>query len=239
MDEYIFYCLKDFWNDKECLYPEYIRTGIPIGSIEFVEGWLNQLHKIERINPIEVPVCLRKEEFLKRKYQILKKNELPQKGRIFFKDASQLKKFAEVIDCEYFFSEEMWKEPIQKSGASLKLDPTHLYQVSEIVKIYSEYRVYVMDDKIEAISNYNGDPCLLPDIKLLQKMVNIYSMQNERPRAYTMDLAINETGTFLLEVHPWISVGLYNSLWSRNLLYAYRDGIDYVLNFNVKPVEWN
>lgn len=69
-------------------------------------------------------------------------------------------------------------------------------------------------------------------------MVNIYSMQYDCPKAYTMDLAVNEKGTLLLEIHPWIAVGLYNSLWNRNLLYAYRDGIQYVLDFNTQISEW-
>jgi len=237
-DEYTLYNLDDF-AEKNVEYPDYIKSGIPVGTINFVEKWLKRFCGIERINPIEVPVCLRKEEFLKREYSIVKKDDIPKTGTYFVKDASQLKKFANIVDVKSFFNEDIWKPRQRELDTTLHLDPTHLFQVSESVNIHAEYRIYVQDDEIEAIANYNGDPCLLPDIRLIQKMVNIYSMQSSHPNAYTMDIAINERGTFLLEVHPWIAVGLYNSLWNRKLLYAYRDGLQYVLDYNVKPSEFH
>lgn len=234
MDEYTYYRKEDLSPDVK--YPEYMKTGIPVGTIEFVENWLKALHGISHINPIEVPLSLRKEEFLKREYSIVKKDKIPKTGRIFLKDVSRLKRFSGEINCERFFVDGIWKPKNGEYDTTLHLNPDHLYQVSEIVNILSEYRVYIMDNEIEAISNYNGDPCIFPDMKLIWKMINIYSMQKDCPKAYTMDIAINERGTFLLEIHPWISIGLYNSLWSRKLLYAYRYGIDYVLNFNAEPI---
>lgn len=240
MDEYRFYAKNDLISKNgSCEEQKPIISAIPVGTIDFVETWLKQFHKIDCINPIEVPTCLRKEEFLKRKYSIVKKESLPTKGQIFFKDVSRLKVFSGVISCETFFTDNIWECKKSTLNTSLHLNSSHLFQVSEVINILSEYRVYVQDNNIEAIANYNGDPCLLPDVKLLQKMVNIYSMQQDCPKAYTMDVAINEKGTLLLEIHPWIAVGLYNSLWNRNLLYAYRDGIQYVLDFNTKIKEWS
>lgn len=234
MDEYIYYKKEDFSPDVE--YPGYMKTAIPVGTIEFVESWLKALYGISHINPIEIPVSLRKEEFLKRDYSIVDKDGIPKKGHIFLKDVSRLKKFSGEIECERFFANDIWSHRKEAYDAALHLDPRHLYQVSEVVSILSEYRIYVMDNEIEAIANYNGDPCIFPDIKIIRKMINIYSMQEDCPKAYTMDIAMNERGTFLLEIHPWISIGLYNSLWSRKLLYAYRYGIDYVLKFNTEPI---
>lgn len=236
MDEYIHYKKEDFSPDVE--YPRYIKTAIPVGTIDFVESWLKTLHGIHHINPIEVPLSLRKEEFLKRNYSIVDKEKIPKTGHIFLKDVSRLKKFSGEIECERFFASNIWSHQEEAHDAALHLDPNHLYQVSEVVSILSEYRIYVMDNEIEAIANYNGDPCIFLDITLIRKMINIYSMQKDCPRAYTMDIAINERGTFLLEIHPWLSIGLYSSLWSRKLLYAYRYGIDYVLNFNTEPVRF-
>lgn len=238
MDEYSFYAKNDFALKETCDYPKHIKTATPVGTIDFVEAWLQQCHNIECIHPIEIPPCLRKEEFLKRKYSIVNKNHIPTSGRIFLKDVSRLKAFSGEINCETFFMDDIWKPRKSDFDTAIHLNPSHLFQVSEIVNILSEYRVYVQDNLIQAIANYNGDPCLLPDTKLLQKMVNIYSMQYDCPKAYTMDLAVNEKGTLLLEIHPWIAVGLYNSLWNRNLLYAYRDGIQYVLDFNTQISEW-
>ena len=149
-----------------------------------------------------------------------------------------LKYFSGIVNGERFFRKDIWNSFPKENDPAFYLNPNHLYQVSEVVDIWSEYRVYVQDNKVEAIANYNGDPTIMPDINIIKKMVLLYSMQNDCPMAYTLDVAINEKGTFLLEVHPWISVGLYNSLWSYKLLYAYRDGIDYVLKFNTKIEEF-
>lgn len=232
IDHYTYYKKEEFSRTVE--YPKYIKTGIPVGTIDFVESWLLVLHGIDHINPIEVPPALRKDEFLKRDYSIVTKEKIPKTGRFFFKDVSRLKKFSGVVDCDRFFIDGIWEKRKNDFDNAMHLDPTHLYQVSEAVDILSEYRVYIIDDEVEAIANYNGDPCVFPDVKLIRKMANIYSIQKDCPRAYTMDIAVNERGTFLLEIHPWVSIGLYNSLWSRKLLYAYRDGIQYILDYNTE-----
>ena len=48
-------------------------VAIPVGTIEFVEGYLKNIYKIEKMNPIEVPKVLRREEFLCRNYKIVDK----------------------------------------------------------------------------------------------------------------------------------------------------------------------
>lgn len=50
----------------------------PVGTIPFVEQCL-RLHE----NPIEIPVYLRTDEFLKRDYRFMKWNEVPRTGRFF------------------------------------------------------------------------------------------------------------------------------------------------------------
>lgn len=235
-DEYTIADINEFESDVE--YPKYMKEAIPVGSIKFVEKWLKRFHNIKCINPIEIPINLRKAEFLKRNYQILSKEKIPLSETFFFKDASALKYFSGIVNGERFFRKDIWNSFPKENDPTFYLNPNHLYQVSEVVDIWSEYRIYVQDNKVEAIANYNGDPTIMPDINIIKKMVLLYSMQNDCPMAYTLDVAINEKGTFLLEVHPWISVGLYNSLWSRKLLYAYRYGIDYVLKFNTKIEEF-
>ena len=104
---------------------------------------------------IEVPDVLRTKEFLKREYHIVPFNKLPVNGKYFIKDATQLKNFC--YQGEFSFL------PLQE------MDPTHLYQISEIVDVLSEYRVYGIDHKIECIAHYNGNSLLLPDITLINK----------------------------------------------------------------------
>ena len=62
-----------------------VKEGLPVGTIPFVETWLKKCHGISRINPIEIPKCLRTEEFLKRFYRIVPFNEIP-RGDYFVKD---------------------------------------------------------------------------------------------------------------------------------------------------------
>ena len=121
-----------------------IAREIPVGSIQFVEKWLQRCHGIERINPIEVPKFLRGGRFVKRQYRIVPFEEVPRKGRYFIKDVSVLKKFSYTGEVSELFN----------GMYTNALDPTHMYQVSEIVNIESEYRVYIIDGNIEAICNY-------------------------------------------------------------------------------------
>lgn len=211
---------------------------IPIGTIEFVTTWLKIFHGISNINPIEVPECLRINAYLKRKYSIVKADEIPREGEYFIKDASQLKVFSYCGEMKYFLNDDMF-EKASKSDMSLHLDPTHLYQVSEAVNILSEYRVYIIDGKIEAVVNYNGDPCIFPDIDTIQRANMFYSTQKDYPKSYSMDIMVTRRGTSIIEVHPFLSIGLYTTLFGDNLLYAYRDGIDYVINHNTNPVLFN
>ena len=112
----------------------------------------------------------------------------------------------------------------------------HLYQVSEILNVQSEYRVYIIDGEIENVCNYNGDPLVLPDVNFIKKANAIYSIQPDYPKSYTIDVMVSDKGTSIMEIHPFISVGLYSTLWGSNLLQAYIDGINYVRKYNTKII---
>ena len=238
MHEYIFRSVNDF-GENVC-YPQKmdIKNAIPVGTIDYVGSYLKYIHGIKNMNPIEIPECLRTDEFLKRDYKIVTYDKVPKKGRWFVKDASQLKRFAYVGDMQFVIHDKIWEEDT-KNKCILYLDKAHLFQVSEEIDILSEYRLYFIDGQLQAMSHYNGDPWLLPDIELLKKANLIYSIQDDYPKSFTMDIAITSRGTCLLEIHPFMCVGLYNALWGDNLLYAYRDGIDYYERFNTPIKEWN
>lgn len=200
---------------------EYAKV-IPIGTIEFVTTWLQQYHSVPMEYAIEVPKILRTKEFLKRDYHIVPWKDIPNSGEYFIKDATQLKRFCYQGEMSFLPAQEM--------------DKSHLYQVSEIVNIFSEYRVYILDKKIECIAHYNGDPLAIPDISLINKANILYQLENDVPKSYTMDIMITEQGTSITEIHNFTSIGLYNTVWGTNMLYAYRDGIDYLLNCNKQTI---
>jgi hypothetical protein len=82
--------------------------------------------------------------------------------------------------------------------------------LSEKLDIVSEYRVFVYRDKLVGINNYGGEFNKLPDLYLIEKMINEYKNEKDRPGAYTLDVAITKEGkTTLIEVHPFVSCGLY------------------------------
>lgn len=192
---------------------------IPVGTIEFVERYLRSNYGIEQENPIEIPGYLQTDEFLKREYSIVSYGQIPDNKKFFLKDASKLKAFAqEIYDPEQI--------------ADMNLDINHKYVVSELVNVLSEYRIYVIDGKIVDISCYNGDCTLSPDVRLLNKATGLISINEKWLKSYTVDVMITNKGTSLIEIHNFTSVGLYSTIWGTDLLYGYRQGMDYLINDN-------
>ena len=50
---------------------------------------------------------------------------------------------------------------------------------------------------------------------------------------------ITPRGTAITEIHNYTSLGHYSTLFGDNLLYAYRDGIDYLLKHNTPITEFS
>lgn len=212
---------------------------IPLGDIPFTESFFSIFYNINKEMPIEIPEILRTNDFLKRKYSIRKPNEIPTNGNYFIKDVSQLKQFSYAGDLSFFMYDGILEEPKTKYDTSIHLKKNHLYQVSEIVPIMSEYRVFVLSNEIYSIANYDGDVKKFPDIKLIQKAVDIWSIQKDCPKSYSMDVAITPFGTIILECHILFSTGIYNTVIGSNFLYGYRDAKDYILKFNTPIKEWS
>lgn len=207
-----------------------IKQCIPLGTIEFTNSFFNRFYNIKKMNPVEVPACLRTDEFLKRQYSIIKGNATPKTGRFFIKNVSDLKSFTFCGDIEHLFN----------SNNNLpNIDNEKFYQVSEIIDIISEYRIYVIQGKIYAVAYYDGDPCIFPDMKLINKANIIYSFQKDYLKSYTMDVAITDKGTCILEVHPLFSCGIYQTVLGTDFLQGYKDAMQYVLKFNNEPIEFS
>ena len=190
------------------------KNGIPVGSIEFVEKWLKHFYN-KTMHPIEVPEVLRTPEFLKRDYNICTPSSFPSSDRFFIKNADKLKDWTYCGEIQNIIAQ---------------THPNTNYVVSEEVSILSEWRVYVINDNIENIANYDGDITIFPDIELIKKAVVVYSNSGYRPKSYTIDIMVIPKGTAIIEIHPFTSIGLYSSLWGTSLARAYRDGIEYYIN---------
>lgn len=188
---------------------------IPIGSLEYVRTWLKKYKGIEEMKPIEVPEILRKEKYLGRSYDIVSFEDLELKGYKFIKDIDKLKQFSFIGDLGN----------LDKNDESIFISKNYL--ISNVVDIMSEYRVFVSDMSIKAIQFYDGDCTVFPNVSLLREMVGKYYLVQDRPKSYTMDIAVLKNGrTIILEVHPVVSVGTYGYS-EYALLNMYNDGIKF------------
>lgn len=198
-------------------FPEKYRNAIPLGTIEFVNAYLKVFKNIDEMKPIEVPECLRNQYFLKRNYNFYLGNKIPDDKNYFIKDASQLKGLmyiGNIRDCRNDINE------------------NHIYQVSDVLNIKSEYRVYIINGRIYSIANYNGDICLLPDMQLIQNANTRYSIEKSYPGSYTMDVGVGDFGTCILECHVLFSCGLYTTVLGTDFLNGYIDSMRYLEKHN-------
>lgn len=188
---------------------------IPVGTLEYVRTWLKKYKGIEEMKPIEVPEILREEKYLGRSYDIVSFEDLELKGYKFIKDIDKLKQFSFTGDLGN----------LDKNDESIFISQNYL--ISNVVDIMSEYRVFVSDMSIKAIQFYDGDCTVFPNISLLREMVGKYYLVQNRPKSYTMDIAVLKNGrTVILEVHPVASVGTYGYS-EYALLQMYKDGIEF------------
>lgn len=195
------------------------REALVVGDLNFMGLYFKLYHGIKQINPIEIPDYIRTKEFLLRDYEIYKPIELEDlTGTYFVKDASKLKSFAGVVDFDRQTKDWISKEAI--------------YIVSDVVDILSEYRCYVIGGELQNCVNYNGDPYVLPDMSKIRKAVGLVNTHEKHLKSYTIDVMVTPKGTALIEIHDFMAVGLYGTLWGDNLVYAYRDGMDYILDSN-------
>lgn len=165
------------------------KDHIPIGSVEFVIYALKYYCNIENIKPLNIPQELMKYEYLKRR--IFYSNELEDivcmpNDRFFIKSVNKFKDYIGVVKINNI--------------------PKGDYIISEYIpKIESEWRSFVFANKLVGLQNYSGDFTSFPDVDLINEMIFIYD--NKSP--YTLDVGINNEGTFLIECHDFFSCGLY------------------------------
>lgn len=176
--------------------------AIPIGSLEFVGRCLVETTGKGLPKPLQIPLELREERFLKREYQHRAVSGLVLDRPMFVKSLDQYKGFTDVTD-----------------------DVAHIeakaVAVSEVVSFTSEWRTFVFEGKIVGLHPYAGDPLVFPDAALVCEIVDVYKTA---PRAYTLDVGVTDRGTCVIEVHPFVSCGLYGFQDLRILLQMFIQG---------------
>lgn len=182
---------------------------IPIGTVEFIKSYIEKYYpdKITGLIPLNVPKSL-----------------IGWAGREVY----------DVVDLSYTdtlgfkFGDEIYRKSITTikdptNGYLFYNNPDDLigYQVSSIIhpEILSEWRVFVYKNKPQQVCFYSGDPLVFPDSKIISTMIDSYS--DESPVAYTLDVYVNNKGTFVLECHRFFSCGLYGFSDYRKLPYMF------------------
>lgn len=163
------------------------------GTVEFIHAVLKSMNK-----PIPVvdsyPEQLR--SYLHRWIRETKIKDIPEDFVGFIKPKSQIKLFtgfvSEGIDDRYTLKQFSKHTPVY---------------LSQIVEWKSEFRYYVIHDKIEAIGNYDGDESIVPDIEVVEEAI---SKLKDYPSAYCIDFGVLSTGeTALVEYNDAYAVGWY------------------------------
>lgn len=176
-------------SDADELMYSTMHDKVPVGNIEFVQGFLNQFYSIKNIVPINIPEELNKEKFLKREVFLYTGKENLGDKELFVKSADRLKGICDIM--QYSRIQEL-SERVAVSGV--------------IDNIESEWRAFVHRGQLVGLQNYLGNFAVFPDVARINEMIAEYK---DCPPSYTLDVAVCEQGTVLIEVHNFVSCGLY------------------------------
>lgn len=192
----------------------------PIGSVEFVCGWLEHFLGKDMIpKPINVPKVLQKNCFT---HRFISEETIDEdfKNRttsfmvdIFVKDINKIK------------SE---NNGLYHNG--YQNVPDGVYQISSLISnIKAEFRCFVFENQLLDVRLYSGDYKLMPNFNTIHKMIDVYKI--DAPVAYTLDVAINEAEeTIVIEVHDFFSCGLYGFMPTKRLPYMFWRWYYYYIN---------
>ena len=168
------------------VFKKYHHTYIPIGSVEFVSQFLNTFYGLTP-KPRNVPESL----FSYAGRGIFNGNEtnIPDK-HVFVKSNDVIKGYSQVF---------------QNGIETLDVSKGN-YQISDYINIDSEWRTFVYKNKLVGLQHYVGEFTMFPDVRRIKEMIESFT---DSPIAYTLDVGINNTETFVIEVHDFFSCGLY------------------------------
>ena len=170
------------------------KNYVPVGSVEFVTEFLGHFYGLKP-TPMNVPEELFK--FAGR--QIANGNHMDFEtvvgGKYYVKSNTKIKGFSELVEI--------------KSPGMLPIPPGE-YQVSQLVKdIESEWRAFVYEGKLVGLQNYSGDFTVFPSVEKIKEMIKVFQDSDSAPIAYTLDVAVVNNETIIIEAHDFFSCGLY------------------------------
>ena len=154
---------------------------IPVGSVEFVSKYITNYYGITP-KPKNIPLELIGKNWTGR--NVINGTEKDIIGEKFVKSNDRIKSFTEIC----------------------KTAPEGNYQISDLIDIESEWRAFVFEGELVGLQNYSGEFDVFPNVDKIKAMINTYKKQ---PVAFTLDVAISNNDTVIIEVHDFFSCGLY------------------------------
>ncbi|HEX9826273.1 MAG TPA: ATP-grasp domain-containing protein [Flavobacteriaceae bacterium] len=154
---------------------------IPIGSVEFVSKYITDYYGLTP-KPKNIPIELIGKNWTGRNVKNGTEKDII--GEKFVKSNDRIKSFTEIC----------------------KTAPEGNYQISDLIDIESEWRAFVFEGKLVGLQNYSGEFDIFPNVDKINAMINAYKTQ---PIAFTLDVAISNNDTVIIEVHDFFSCGLY------------------------------
>lgn len=173
-------------------YNDCYKNAIPVGSVNFVKYFYNKYFEIN-VTPVDIR-NFDKSILLRNIYYSM--DEIDKEKTYFIKDISDFKRdvLIDKVEQDYFDKN---------------------YLITDIMDIKSEWRVFVLNNQIIDIKNYAGDIFNTPNLNVINNIIRII---DNRFSSYTIDLAVTDLGTALLEIHQFFSCGLYGCNDNKNLI---------------------
>ena len=193
------YCDKVYYSNWSKVNLDLLDEKIvPVGNLNYVQKFLKN-----KIKPIEVPVEML--DCLHREYGYFKGQEVLDSGYLkslyFVKSADSLKGGNNLLQIGTYN---------RNSGFTVKEDGTYI--VSAYKPVIAEYRVFVFNGEVQDCRRYLGEPLVFLDSEYVINCIKRFD-DISMLRSYTMDFMVyrdgNENITDLLEIHPFVSCGLY------------------------------
>ena len=203
------------------------KNAVPVGDLGYVKAYLNSHGKKMR-KPEFIPKELESEYFLRRdieKYRNIREEELvkiigDKEKPLFIKDISGYKKPNGII----------YKKT---SLGLLQIGfPTDIL-VSEYKDILLEQRGFVYDGELLDIRHYWGDFKVKPSYYFIESIVKKIKDRLNYSKAYTVDVGVTEdNGSMVVELHPFVSCGLYGFRDYKVLPEMFVEGFEYLNRIN-------
>lgn len=210
--------LQSLIQNHRDLYDSY--RIIPVGSLAFVSKFTRIFYGLELKAPLNIPNTLNIKTIVHRKIynninfsnirtKLVTPEDLPKEFRVDPSDPKSVKVFC-------------------KQASKFKTDITGVYTPQELFKLVqvrqvreryflssvldfkAEWHIFVYRGKLVGIKQYNGDPFQNLSKQFVDRLLTRYFQDKSLPSAATLDIGLTTQRKFaLIEVHPFVSCGLY------------------------------